>query len=116
MTGNPDPNLHRRAREHGIGEVVIKKAGPQDELRAAVRRAWLAGSGSQPSAPPGTPGDADLAHSLRTPLTALKSAIDILCRAELPAAQGRFAAIAQRNVDQMIVLIERLLERTPTRP
>ncbi len=36
MTGNPDPNLHRRAREHGIGEVVIKKAGPQDELRAAV--------------------------------------------------------------------------------
>jgi signal transduction histidine kinase len=56
-----------------------------------------------------------LAHSLRTPLTALKGAIDILCSGqlgELPESQRRFAGIAQRNVDRMISLVEHLLEES----
>ena len=49
-------------------------------------------------------------------LTALKSAVDILSRGELTDAQRRFAAIAQRNADQMVLLVERLLERTMAKP
>lgn len=61
-------------------------------------------------------GDVELAHALRTPLTALKSAIDILCCGSLPDAEKRLAALAQRNADQMILVIERLLERTAAKP
>jgi signal transduction histidine kinase len=63
----------------------------------------------------GAASDPELAHRLRTPLTALKSAIDILCSAELPESQRRFAGIARRNVDQMILLVEELLAGAPVR-
>ena len=53
--------------------------------------------------------DLHLAHSLRTPLTALKSAIDLLCLGELPEDGKRFATMAQRNAERMIELIEKLL-------
>jgi CheY-like chemotaxis protein len=115
MTGNPDPELRRRACAHGVVEIVLKQAGSHGELRSALQRALVAGDSGV--APPGpTDEGADLAHSLRTPLTALKSAVDILCRGELTDAQRRFAAIAQRNADQMVFLVERLLDRTLAKP
>ncbi|HZM15179.1 MAG TPA: response regulator [Candidatus Krumholzibacteria bacterium] len=106
LTARREPGLVERAREAGVSAVVAKQAGADRELRAALLRVLGPAGGT----------DFELAHSLRTPLTALKSAIDILCNTELPEAQGRFARLAQRNVDQMIVLVERLLETASARP
>lgn len=115
MTGNADPEFHQRVRTNGIVEFVVKQDGSHEELRLALQRA-LAVPDAGLATPGPTNGDGDLAHSLRTPLTALKSAVDILCRGELPEAQRRFAAIAQRNADQMVFLVERLLARTVAKP
>jgi CheY-like chemotaxis protein len=103
MTASPDSSLQSRAREAGVSALITKQAGEDIQLRAALERLL---------ADPNPDGDSslELAHSLRTPLTALKSAIDLLCSGEMPETQRRFAGIAQRNVDQMIVLVERLLE------
>lgn len=53
--------------------------------------------------------DLHLAHSLRTPLTALKSALEILAQSDLPEGSQHFANMAQRNADRMIELVEQLL-------
>ena len=53
--------------------------------------------------------DLHLAHSLRTPLTALKSALEILAQGDLPEDSQHFANMAQRNADRMIELVEQLL-------
>jgi signal transduction histidine kinase len=92
-----------------VSQVVGKQAGVDRELRGALER--LIAVHELAKHP-----DFELAHALRTPLTALKSAVDLLARGELPESQQKFAGIAQRNVDQMIVLVERLLERSATRP
>jgi CheY-like chemotaxis protein len=107
LTATRDPELEERARAAGVRAVVVKQAGVDRELRAVLQDLLDGGA---------APADFELAHSLRTPLTALKSAIDILCSGELGEAQRRFAAIAQRNVDQMIVLVERLLEKSAASP
>ncbi len=109
LTAKRDPQLEELARAAGVCAVVVKQAGVDRELRAVLQRAL-------DGAFPATTGDFELAHSLRTPLTALKSAIDILCSGELGDSQRRFAAIAQRNVDQMIVLVEQLLETPAASP
>jgi signal transduction histidine kinase len=106
MTANPEPELWRQAAAAGARDLLAKQAGSSD----AVRRALASCS---PVLAPGE--DMQLAHSLRTPLTALKGAIDILCSGqlgELPESQRRFAGIAQRNVDRMISLVEHLLEES----
>ncbi|UCE01447.1 MAG: response regulator [Candidatus Latescibacterota bacterium] len=107
MTADPAPELVERARAEGVRAVITKQAGSDRELRSALERA-LDDAGA-PSV------DLELAHSLRTPLTALKSAIDILDNSDLRYSDRRFVGIAQRNVDQMIVLVERLLDRSGTR-
>lgn len=124
MTGCVDPDLHLNARAHGVDALVIKRADFHDELhealqRALAERACVATSQSPAEATADgdaatatSLGDVELAHALRTPLTALKSAIDILCRGSLPEAEKHLAEIAQRNADQMILVIERLLEHT----
>lgn len=105
VTPTPDPRLWPRAAAAGARDLLSKQAGGSDALRHALAlalRPELAGR-----------EDLMLAHSLRTPLTALKGAIDILCSGqvgELPESQRRFAGIAQRNVDRMIALVEELLE------
>jgi CheY-like chemotaxis protein len=107
MTADPAPELVERARAEGVRAVIAKQAGSDRELRSALERA-LDDAGA-PNV------DLELAHSLRTPLTALKSAIDILDKSDLRHSDRRFVGIAQRNVDQMIVLVERLLDRSSTR-
>lgn len=109
LTANRDPDLEARAWAAGVSQVVGKQAGVDRELRAALER--LIAVHELAKHP-----DFELAHALRTPLTALKSAIDLLSHGELPESQQKFAGIAQRNVDQMIVLVERLLARSATRP
>lgn len=109
LTAKRDPQLEQRAREAGILAVVVKQAGLDRELLGLLQRAL-------DGVPPVVTGDFELAHSLRTPLTALKSAIDILCGGDLGDSQRRFARIAQRNVDQMIVLVERLLQESTASP
>ncbi len=61
--------------------------------------------------------EADLlvAHSLRTPLTAIKSALELLCQSDLPTESQRFASMAQRNTDRLIELVERLLTGSSAR-
>ncbi len=135
LTARPDSGIAARARAAGVVAVIAKQAGADKELRLALMRA-LAPAPVGDSAPATEPAlarssrlsqslahvisepttDFDLAHSLRTPLTALKSAIDILCDGGLHESHRRFAGIAQRNVDQMIVLVERLLDRSAAKP
>ena len=109
LTAKRDPELEPLAREAGVRDVVVKQAGVDGDLRAALQRALDDGSGR-------AWGDFAVAHSLRTQLTVLKSAIDILSNGELGDTQRRFARIAQRNVDLMIVLVERLLEESTASP
>ncbi|HZL86420.1 MAG TPA: response regulator [Candidatus Krumholzibacteria bacterium] len=133
LTARPDQEVVRRAREAGVVAVIGKQAGSGHDLRLALSRALAPakeGDAESAAAPepvlarpprpslvrPELTTDFELAHSLRTPLTALKSAIDILCAGGLHESHHRFAGIAQRNVDQMIVLVERLLDRSAARP
>lgn len=102
MTADPSPELVERARAAGVLAVIAKQAGSDRELRTALER--LLGLAHS------APVDLELAHALRTPLTALKSAIEILCNGDLPESERRFVGIARRNVDQMIVVVERLLQ------
>ena len=107
VTASPEPALWHQAAAAGARDLLAKQAGSGD----AVRRALAACL----SAVPCSAEDVQLAHSLRTPLTALKGALDILCSGqlgELPESQRRFADIAQRNVDRVISLVEHLLEET----
>lgn len=105
VTPTPDPQLWQRAAAAGARDLLAKQAGSGAGLRHALALALrpdLAGR-----------EDLQLAHSLRTPLTALKGAIDILNSGqagELEESQRRFVGIAQRNVDRMIELVEELLE------
>jgi signal transduction histidine kinase len=105
VTPTPDPQLWQRAAAAGARDLLGKQAGSGAGLRRALAlalRPELAGR-----------EDLQLAHSLRTPLTALKGAIDILNSGqagELEESQRRFVGIAQRNVDRMIELVEELLE------
>lgn len=106
LTACPTPALWAQARAAGARDLLVKRAGRAEGLRRALGAAL---------APEDSSGgeDVQLAHALRTPLTALKGAIDILCSGQLgdlPESQRRFAAIAQRNADRMISLIEELLE------
>lgn len=109
VTANPDASLWRQAAEAGARDLLPKQAGSGE----AVRRALLACLA--PASPPCSAEDVQLAHSLRTPLTAAKGALDILCGGQvgdLPESQRRFADIAQRNVDRIISLVEHLLEES----
>jgi signal transduction histidine kinase len=111
VTPRPGPELWARAAAAGARDLLPKLAGGGDGLRDA-----LAVAIQQPEFQGRE--DLALAHSLRTPLAALKGALDILCSGragELPASQQQFAGIARRNADRMIVLVEELLE-SATRP
>lgn len=57
------------------------------------------------------PEDLQMAHDLCTPLTALKSAIELLCQADLPEEAEHMAHIAQRNVDRIAALVEEMLSK-----
>lgn len=100
----PTPEQWECAAGAGARDLLAKQAGGAEAVRMALASALEPGSSGE---------NLVLAHSLRTPLTALKGALDILCSGqmgELPEAQRRFAGIAQRNADKMIALVEELLE------
>jgi CheY-like chemotaxis protein len=105
LTPRPRPDLWEQAAAAGARDLLVQQAGAAEGLRRALAAALhpvdLAVE------------DVSLAHSLRTPLTALKGALDVLCSGqagELPESQRRFAGIARRNADRMILLVEELLE------
>lgn len=102
VTPSPSPELCAQALAAGARDVLPKQAGSGETLRWALAAALA----------PGGADDVGLAHALRTPLTALKGALDILANGHvgaLPETQQRFVGIAQRNADRMIALVERLL-------
>jgi CheY-like chemotaxis protein len=105
VTANPTPERWAQAAHAGARDLLAKQTGSAEALRRALAVALSDDLDDR--------DDIRLAHSLRTPLTALKSAIDILCSGqagELPESQRRFAGIAQRNADRMVALVEELLE------
>lgn len=109
LAAHPTPEQWERAADAGARDLLTKQAGGAEAVRLALASALECDAAGE---------NAALAHSLRTPLTALKGALDILCSGqlgELPEAQRRFAGIAQRNADKMIALVEELLE-TAARP
>lgn len=110
VTASPTPEGWAQVAHAGARDLLPKQTGSAEALRRALQLALADDLDDR--------DDLRLAHSLRTPLTALKSAIDILCSGQagdLPESQLRFAAIAQRNTDKMIALVEELLE-TAARP
>jgi DNA-binding NtrC family response regulator len=110
VTAQPTAERWAQAAHAGARDLLAKQTGSAEALRRALQVALADDLDDR--------DDLRLAHSLRTPLTALKSAIDILCSGQagdLPESQRRFAAIAQRNADKMIALVEELLE-TAARP
>ncbi len=107
---NPSPEQWEQAAAAGALDLLAKQVGGAEALRCTLATALQASGGDGE--------DVRLAHSLRTPLTALKGAIDILCGGpmeSLSEEQRRFASIAQRNADKMIALVEELLE-SATKP
>jgi len=108
MTAEPTPAQWSAAAAAGARDLLAKQAGSGEGLRRALESA-LASS----AAPADGEADLQVAHALRTPLAALKGALDLLCSGqigELAAAQQRVAGIAQRNADRVVALIEELLE------
>jgi DNA-binding NtrC family response regulator len=109
MTAEPTPAQWALASAAGARDLLPKQAGSGDGLRRALDSACRERTPSHDGAEPDLP----VAHALRTPLAALKGALDLLCSGrmgELPEAQRRVAAIAQRNADRMVALVEELLE------
>jgi CheY-like chemotaxis protein len=105
LAPSPRPELWDRAAAVGARDPLVQQAGGADALRRTLVSSLL--SEDIPR------DDVALAHSLRTPLAALKGALDVLCSGragELPESQMRFAGIARRNADRMISLVEELLE------
>jgi signal transduction histidine kinase len=110
MTVEPTPAQWSAASAAGARDLLPKQAGSGEDLRRALDAALAPGVTR-------SDGEADLqvAHTLRTPLAALKGALDLLCSGQLgdlPAPQKRVAGIAQRNADRVVALIEELLEST----
>jgi nitrogen-specific signal transduction histidine kinase len=77
---------------------MSKSIPPTDPLNPAVGRPGILGG-----------EDLQLAHALRTPLTALKSALDLLCAADLEAEDEHIVHLAQRNADRIVEVVEALL-------
>lgn len=99
------PELWEQAAAAGARDLLVQQAGTAEGLRQA-----LAAVLRHESAPH---DQVDLAHALRTPLAALKGALEVLCSGQagsLPDPQLHLAGIARRNADRMIVLVEELLE------
>jgi len=110
MTAEPTPAQWSSAAAAGARDLLPKQAGSGEGLRRALDAA-LAPVESRSDPEP----DLGMAHALRTPLAALKGALDLLCSGqigELPEAQRRVAGIAQRNADRVVALVEELLETT----
>lgn len=110
LTAEPSAAQWSIAAAAGARDLLAKQAGSSEGLRRALAVA-LTPAASRADAE----ADVQVAHTLRTPLAALKGALDLLCSGqigELPAAQQRVAGIAQRNADRMVALIEELLEST----
>jgi CheY-like chemotaxis protein len=105
-------DLQLVAANIGVRRIIRKQAGDDRELRDALAAVLTAGS-DPPPVPRLSVSDLEFAHSLRTPLTALKTAVDLLCRYELAEPQRHFAGVAHRNVERMIALVEQLL-RSPS--
>lgn len=99
------PELWQQAEAAGARDLLVQQAGGAEGLRQALAAALGRAESAR--------DDVALAHSLRTPLAALKGALDVLCSGQagaLPESQLRFAGIARRNADRMISLVEELLE------
>jgi len=110
LAPNPTPEQWDRVSAAGARDLLAKQAGGAEAIRTALAAAIDRDASREE--------DLRLAHSLRTPLTALKGAIDILCGApagDLAEPHRRLASIAQRNVDKMIALVEELLESAAAR-
>ena len=96
----------------GVRRIIRKQAGDDRELREALAGILTPGAADAPPLPRLSESELEFAHSLRTPLTALKTAVDLLCTHELEEPQRHFASVAHRNVERMIALVEQLL-RSP---
>lgn len=93
----------------GVRRIIGKQAGDDRELREVLAGILTPGAADAPPLPRLSESELEFAHSLRTPLTALKTAVDLLCTHELAEPQRHFANVAHRNVERMIALVEQML-------
>ncbi|UCG52504.1 MAG: hybrid sensor histidine kinase/response regulator [Candidatus Latescibacterota bacterium] len=112
LTGYLTPEVEREARDLGVLHVFQKPIKNVSRLRSVIRAAIA--KREEDDALVGFDQLrlsflTGLAHQLRTPLTAIKLAIDSLFAAQtagFPRAEGRLLAIGQRNIDRIIRLVE----------
>jgi two-component system response regulator (stage 0 sporulation protein F) len=119
LTGNPTDDLHHQANQLGVGNILTKPLKDLSVLGAAVKSALSC---------PGYAGIRagldelrvgfliKLAHELRTPVTALRLALDELsggksaAAAAGPESRERLLVISRRNLDRIESLVENQIE------
>jgi CheY-like chemotaxis protein len=120
ITAEPHRDLVDQARALGIRHVFKKPLGDSAPVWNAIERELQR---SQPERLDELDGLrlellTDLSHQLRTPLTATKLALEGLLDqidGSLDESQRRLASISCRNIDRLVVLIERQLETLQSR-
>jgi DNA-binding response OmpR family regulator len=106
MTADPSESLDDEASVLGAGRVLRKPFGDVAELWEAVDAAITEAAAA---------GGADLteaSHALRTPLTAVRMAVEgLLAERTLDARERHLAEIAVRNLDRLADAVEEHLEQ-----
>lgn len=99
MTADPDPAIESDARALGSRWFLRKPFGDVADLWSAVDTAYAS-----------RPADEDLteaSHALRTPLTAVKMALEgLVAKRELTVEEKHLAEIANRNLDRLTDAVE----------
>jgi CheY-like chemotaxis protein len=119
LTGSPIDDIHHQANQLGVGTILTKPLKDLSVLGSAVKNALSC---------PGYAGIRagldelragfliKLAHELRTPVTALRIALDELNGgrdqdvSETPEARNRLLGIGRRNLDRIESLVENQIE------
>jgi CheY-like chemotaxis protein len=119
LTGSPTDDIHHQADQLGVGTILTKPLKDLSVLGSAVKKALSC---------PGYAGVragldelragflVKLAHELRTPVTALRIALDELNGkgnqdvSGTPEARNRLIGIGQRNLDRIESLVENQIE------
>jgi DNA-binding response OmpR family regulator len=112
----PTPELTANARELGVRFVLRKPLDEFAELCAAVRRElYLADAADAVRHLDDLRTDffVDLSHQLRTPVTAMRLAIDGLfaeLRDVMNPSQRNLASISRRSIERIVALVENQLD------
>ena len=110
ITAQPSDDIHARAQQVGVQRVLKKPLRNFSTLVSLIKDAVLAAQGGG-EAPPaedlGTDFLTQASHEMRTPLTAVKAALDGLDKAQgLSRAERELVRIGNQNIDRIGGLVD----------